>query len=162
MATKLSSFQAKCAALIQQCRLAPGIPTAWLPISYVMGHIQIESGFDPNIRAGDFSSTGSVGLMQVTAETAKEVIDQYPAAKLGLPQTDPYTSICTGMLYLRTCHNYLVPHFGAAMPYSHICVAYNEGPGNAARGVPDTAYYFKWLSAQQVFAYLDQPPMMMA
>jgi hypothetical protein len=32
------------------------------------------------------------------------VIAQYPTANLTLPQTDPYTSLCTGMLYFWDCY----------------------------------------------------------
>ena len=78
---------------------------------------------------------------------------------LGPAQTEPYTSICPGMLYLRTCYNYLLPIFKAPLAYRHVCVAYNEGPGNAGKGIADMAYYIKWLSAQQKFAFLDAPAM---
>jgi soluble lytic murein transglycosylase-like protein len=162
VSAKLSAIQAKIAALIQQCREAPGIPTAWLPISYVMAHVQIESGFDATIKGADFVTTGSVGLMQVEAATAAQVVGQYPAAKLTLPQTDPYTSICTGMLYLRDCYNYLLPIFGAPLLYKHVCMGYNEGIGNAGRGVQDTSYYYKWMSAQQIYAHLDSDPTIVA
>ncbi|HUN95489.1 MAG TPA: lytic transglycosylase domain-containing protein [Bradyrhizobium sp.] len=155
---KLTTTQAKIAALIEQVRQAPGIPTAWLPVSYVMAHVRIESGFDATVKAGDFATTGSVGLMQVEATTARQVAAQYPAAKLTLAQTDPYTSLCTGMLYLRDCYDYLLPVFDAPLLYRHVCVAYNEGPGNAAKGIADSAYYYKWYSAQQDFAFLDTDP----
>lgn len=156
--SKLTQIQAQIAALIQQIRDAPGIPTAWLPISYVMAHVQIESGFDASIEAADFAATGSVGLMQVEAATAAQVAGQYQAAKIVLPQTDAWTSLCTGMLYLRDCYDYLLPVFGAPLLYRHVCVAYNEGPGNAANGLADSAYFYKWFSAQQIYAYLDSEP----
>ena len=159
---KLTQTQAQIAALIQQAREAPGIPTFWLPISTVMAHVQIESGFDAGIQAADFPTTGSVGLMQVEAATAAQIIGQYPAAGLTLPQTDAYTSLATGMLYLRDCYNYLLPIFGAPLLYKHVCVAYNEGPGNAAKGIADFAYYYKWYSAQQLYAYLDSDPSVLA
>lgn len=157
LSTKLAAPQVLAVKVVQQVRIAPGIPTAWLPCSFVMAHIQIESGFDPAIYASDFATTGSIGLMQVTAETAREVAAQYPAAGLTLPQTDPYTSICTGMLYLNTCRDYLLPIFGAPLLYKHVAMAYNEGPGNAGKGIADVGYYYKWLSAQQAFAFLDMP-----
>lgn len=156
--SKLTSTQASIAALIQQAREAPGIPTAWLSISTVMAHVQIESGFDASIEAADFPTTGSVGLMQVERATAAQVIGQYPAAGLTLPQTDAFTSLCTGMLYLRDCYDYLLPIFGAPLLYKHVCVAYNEGPGNAGKGIADYSYYYKWFSAQQLYAYLDNNP----
>lgn len=155
---KLTQTQAKIAALIQEVREAPGIPTFWLPLSYVMAHVQIESEFDAAVKAGDFAATGSVGLMQVEMATAAQVAGQYPLAKIALPQTDPLTSLTTGMLYLRDCYDYLLPVFGAPLLYRHVCVAYNEGPGNAADGLADFAYYYKWYSAQQLYAYLDTEP----
>ena len=118
-----------------------------------MAHIQIESGFDPSIKASDFATTGSVGLMQVAAPTLGDIKRDYPAAAntLALSQTDPLASICAGMLYLRTCYNYLLPIFKAPLAYRHVCVAYNEGPGNAGKGIADAAYYIKWrLSAAEV------------
>ena len=164
--TKLASEEVACAELVQRCRLAPGIPTAWLPLSYVMAHIEIESGFDPAVKAADFASTGSIGLMQVTRTTAAETIAAFPAAGLGGPQTDPYTSICTGMLYLATCRDYLLPIFRAPLSYAHVCVAYNAGPGNAGRLSLHQAlgnrYYFKWRSAQARFAMLDSMPIAVA
>jgi soluble lytic murein transglycosylase-like protein len=157
--TKLTASEILAAKLIQQVRLAPGIPTFWLPVSYVMAHVEIESGFNPTIKASDYASTGSVGLMQVEAATAAQTIKQFPKGFPQAPtsQTDPYTSLCTGMLYLEVCRNYLLPIFGAPLEYQHIAMAYNEGPGNAGAGVADPAYYYKWLSAQQRFAFLDMP-----
>jgi soluble lytic murein transglycosylase-like protein len=154
---KLTTFQSQTASMIQQIRLAPGIPTFWLPISYVMAHVQIESGFDPAIYAGDYATTGSVGLMQVEAATAGEVQRRWPSAfpSPALPQTDPYTSLLTGMLYLRECYDYLLPIFHAPLTYRHVCMAYNEGPGNAGRGVAAAAYYYKWRSSQEEFVFLD-------
>jgi hypothetical protein len=66
------------------------------------------------------------------------------------------------MLYLRVCYDYLLPRFGQPLPYRHVCVAYNEGPGNVVNGIPDMAYYYKWLSAQNWFAFLDATPPMIA
>jgi soluble lytic murein transglycosylase-like protein len=157
--SKLTQFESRVAALIQQIRLAPTIPTFWLPISYVMAHVDIESGFNPLVKASDFDTTGSIGLMQVEATTAAEVIRRWPAAGLSLPQTDPYTSLCTGMLYLRECYDYLKPKFSAPLSYTHVAMAYNEGPSNAGNGVADLAYYYKWRSAQNLFAFLDTEPM---
>ena len=161
---KLTKFQSQVASYIQQIRMAPGIPTAWLPVSYVMAHAQIESGFEPAVLAGDYASTGSVGLMQVTKATAEEVYRAYPQAFMQAPmkaldQAEPLTSLTTGMLYLRTCYNYLLPIFHSPLAYRHVCMAYNEGPGNAGKGVTDLSYYYKWYSAQQGFAYLDSEPM---
>ena len=164
ISSKLPSTCIQLVKLIQTCRMAPRIPTAWLPVSYVMAHIEIESGFDPNIKASDFATTGSVGLMQVASPTVGDVSKAWPNlpgvmydSNQKMVQTDPYTSICTGMLYLHTCKEYLLPIFYAPLSYRHIAMAYNEGPGNAGRGIADDAYYYKWLSAQQRFAFLDVP-----
>lgn len=174
MTTKLTAAEVTCAALIQRIRLAPGVPTFWLPISYVMAHAEIESGFDPAIQASDYAATGSVGLMQVAAETAKETLTAYgPALRsAGLIDTGPtnqadaLTSLATGMLYLRVCYDYLLPIFKAPLAYAHVAVGYNAGPGNAAHMQVQEAlanrYYLKWLSAQQRFAALDASPPMVA
>jgi soluble lytic murein transglycosylase-like protein len=159
---KITKFQSQVAAMIQQVREAPGIPTFWLPVSYVMAHVEIESGFDPNIYAGDYQTTGSAGLMQVERATAGDIQREYAHlanvalnSDGSLNQLDAYTSIVTGMLYLRTCYNYLLPIFKAPLAYRHVCMAYNEGPGNAGKGIQDTSYYYKWLSAQVGFSALD-------
>jgi soluble lytic murein transglycosylase-like protein len=149
--TKISQAQADFAALVQQAREAPGIPTFWLPISYVMAHVQIESGFDPTIKASDFATTGSVGLMQVTVATAGDIHIRYP--QLGVDQTDPYTSIAYGMIDLHDCKQYL--RYMANLPYMLICMAYNVGEGAVSRGVRDWPYYYKWLSCQPAWAFLD-------
>lgn len=174
MTTKLTAAEVTCAALIQRVRMAPGVSTFWLPISYVMAHAEIESGFDPAIKASDYATTGSIGLMQVSAETARETLAAYgPALRAaGLiesgptSQTDALTSLATGMLYLRVCYDYLLPIFKAPLAYAHVAVGYNAGPGNAGRlGLQEALanrYYLKWLSAQQRFAALDASPPMVA
>jgi len=153
--TKLTQYQAQVASLIQSIRQQPGIPTAWLPISYVMAHVEIESGFDPAIQARDFATTGSVGLMQVRASTAEGVYKMYPTLDWSKGQADARTSLLTGMLYLRICRNAVLPTFGNPLLYRHVCMAYNEGPGNVIDGRDDSAYWFKWLSAQPRYAALD-------
>ena len=154
--TKLSQAEANTAKLIQQIREVPHIPTVWLPVSYVMAHAEIESNFDAAVKASDFAKTGSEGLMQVEASTVTQLSKMY-ALVLLKPQTDPYTSLVTGMLYLSWCKAYLLPIFKAPLLYKHVAMAYNEGPGNAAKGVADEAYYLKWRSAQQRFSFLDKP-----
>lgn len=163
--TKLPANEIAVIKLIQRVRLAPVIPTAWLPISYVMAHVEIESGFNPTIPAADYAVTGSVGLMQPETVTATETLQRYATSIgiSGLPiksdMTDPLSNLTVGMLYLWTCRQYLLPIFGSPPPllYSHIAMAYNEGPGAAGRGEADDAYYYRWLSAQQRFAFLDAP-----
>ena len=155
---KLTNFQAQCAYWIQQIREAPGIETAWLPISYVMAHARIESGWDPTIKAFDYATTGSIGLMQCTAANAAQIPTSFPAAHLTLPQTDPYTSLCTGMLVLLEARRYLGIPASAVIPpenYHLVCFAYNEGEGNAARGRTDWTYYYKWIGVQPEYSFLD-------
>jgi hypothetical protein len=87
-------------------------------------------------------------VAEIYGQTARQVIAQYPAANLTLPQTDPYRSLCTGMLYLRDCYAWLLPIFGGPLAHQQIAVADNESPGNAAKGITGLAYYYKWLPAQ--------------
>lgn len=167
MSTKLSAAEINTAALIQKIRMAPGIPTFWLPPSYVMAHVEIESGFDATVKASDYATTGSVGLMQVSAETAKATLATYgnTLQASGLidcgptSQTNPLTSLATGMLYLRVCYDYLLPIFAAPLAYAHVAVAYNAGPGASGRlpllDASMAPYYLKWKSARQRFAFLD-------
>jgi soluble lytic murein transglycosylase-like protein len=151
----LDKFQNQCAIWIQQIREAPGIHTMWLPVSYVMAHIQIESRFDPNVKASDYNTTGSVGLMQVTKSTARYMAKCYPLMHITKPQTDPYTSILTGMLDLYNAKQSLIRDFGEDVEYKYICMAYNEGAGNVIRGVADERYYNDWSAAQKGFVSLD-------
>ena len=129
-----------------------------------MAHVQIESGFDPTIKGSDFATTGSIGLLQVTTSTLGDVRRDYPSAAtvLAQPQINPLASITAGMLNLSIIRNYLRPIFGTPLAYKHVCMAYKAGMGAIGRGEvtdADMAYYIKWLSAQQKFAFLDAPAM---
>lgn len=168
MSTKLSKAQVSVAALIPQIRLAPAVPTFWLPVSYVMAHVKIESGFDPTIKGSDYAKTGSVGLMQVTAATAASIANLYagPIADSGLPamaeQTDALTSLLYGMLDLASMRAPLGRVFGNPLAYAHLAVGYNAGQEAAERMTLSQAlafpYYIKWHSAQQQYAFLDAVP----
>lgn len=167
MNTKLTAQQVQTASLIRQIRMALGVPTAWLPVSYVMSHVQIESGFDAAVRAGDYAKTGSVGLMQVTTATAAAIQRIYagPIADSKLPvmaeQTDPLTSLLFGMLTLCDLKGPLGRRFGNPLAYAHIAVGYNAGQGAAERMSYSQAcafpYYIKWKSARPAYAFLDAP-----
>lgn len=122
---------------------------AWLPASYVMAHAQIESTFDPLAVAGDFDSTGSLGLMQVEAATAKQ---------MGIKgdQRDPDVSLRTGIAYIAWLHAFLQAHDIDVTDYAGtIAEAYNEGCGNRAKGRRDPAYAAKWTAAQKEWAHVD-------
>jgi hypothetical protein len=58
MTPKLTKFQSQTAALIQQIRLARASRHSGCRSSYVMAHVEIESGFDPAIKASDFAKNG--------------------------------------------------------------------------------------------------------
>jgi hypothetical protein len=99
----------------------------------------------------------SSDLIQVTAATVSEMRKQFRAVNLEPDQTDPYTSLCASMLYLRVCYDYLLPIFGAPLIYCHPCMAYNYGPGRIGRGETDWPYYYRWASCQPSYAALDLP-----
>lgn len=170
MSTRLTKVQRQTAAMIQQIRAAPAVPTAWLPVSFVMAHVEIESGFDPAVHAADYAATGSIGLMQPAAATAEETLAKYAAAiaasRLAVDDdmTDPLSNLVVGMLYLTSCRDLLLPVFGRPLAYCHVAVGYNAGPGRAERMSLAQAmgfiYYIDWVSAQRNYAFLDQMPAM--
>ena len=53
---------------------------------------------------------------------------------------------------------WLLSIFGHRPLTRHIAVAGNEGPGNAAKGIVDLAYYYKWLVGAEFVAFLDVQP----
>lgn len=127
----------------------------WLKPSYVMAHIEIESTWNPTVKAADYATTGSIGLMQVTRATAIAV-----GMGPGHDQTTPANSIIAGMRDIAINHHALAQHYGADSPnaaYDPCCVAaYNEGIGNVFHGYQDEAYVDKWRTAQQNWAFVDQ------
>jgi soluble lytic murein transglycosylase-like protein len=172
---KLTQAQANVAALIQRARLSPIQHTFWIPVSWMMAIVRIESGFDPTIKAFDYDVTGSVGLCQVTRSTAISLSRMYPElpgcryvtltqpdrenAVSGpiLDQTDAYSSLVTGMLDLWDCRSYLAVRF-KTVTVDQLIMAYNEGPGAVARGQKATSYWLKWASVQPAYVFLDQTP----
>ena len=148
----LTNFQAQCLTWIEP--LIADKP--WLPPSYIMAHVRIESGWDPSIKASDFASTGSVGLMQVSTPA----IDQVGA--IGQDQTDPQVSLATGIAYIAWLRSFLMFRWGFkdSILYRPVCMAYNEGPGSVLNGRRDNVYYLKWAAAQQGYAFVDglMPP----
>lgn len=115
----------------------------WLKPSYVMAHIEIESSWHPVVHSAD--GLGSVGLMQVLPSTASGV------GMAGKDQSDPATSILTGMLYIAECHRLLAPR-----PYDpFIVIAYNAGPMRAMRGFSDPLYLTAWRGAQHKWSFVD-------
>lgn len=128
----------------------------WLPVSYVMAHARIESGWNPTIVSTD--GRGSIGLMQVLPATVQQMIDEglLPATKAD--QTAPANSLATGIAYLGWCRSYLMRVWGFqnTIAYAPVCRSYNEGVGNVTAGRPDDAYYLKWSSAQCGYAFVDE------
>ena len=121
----------------------------WLHPSYVMAHIEIESGWNPDAVSAD--GLGSIGLMQVLPSTCAAV-----GMGAGWDQRVPANSIEAGMRYLAFCRHALDLHFGAgSVSYETIAEAYNEGIGNAIRGRPDSAYVVRWNGAQRKWAFAD-------
>ena len=147
----LTPLQQECLQLIKTDMNDPRVRgQGWLRPSFVFAHIQIESDWDPDVLAADFETTGSVGLMQVTRQTAKAV---------GVPgdQKVPANSILAGMRYLAACMATLRHWLGGKQPpYRLVCIAFNEGPGNVEKGRPDTPYYTTWLAAQKKWAWVDK------
>lgn len=124
----------------------------WLPASYVMAHVRIESGWDPAIKAGDYATTGSIGLMQVTTATAK-MLGFDPAT-----QDDPAQSLACGVAVLAWCRDYLMKAWGfrQTISYHPVCEAYNQGVGNTVKGQHFAdRYWLKWAAAQQGYAFVD-------
>jgi soluble lytic murein transglycosylase-like protein len=145
--TPLTPFQMECLATIK--RLCEPLP--WLLPSYIMAHVRVESGWDPNAKAFDFDTTGSLGLMQVTAAAAAD------RGYDGQDQTIPIISLATGVAHISWTRAYLMRKWGFkdTILYHPIAEAYNEGVGNVLRGRRDAAYYLKWSYAQQCYAFVD-------
>lgn len=172
MSTKLTPPQILCASLIQQVRAAPAVPTAWLTVSDVMAHIQIESGFQPAVKASDYATTGSVGLLQPTRVTAASILMLYAKEikASGLPvksdMTDPLSNIVVGMLTLYDLKGPLGRRFGNPLSYCHLAVGFNAGQAAAERLSYAQAcafpYYIKWASVHPTYEFLDAPSKMVA
>lgn len=122
----------------------------WLPVSYVFAHVRIESGWEPAVKGGDYATTGSVGLMQVTARTAAD------RGFGGQDQTDPAVSLAAGIAQLAWGRAFLLRKWGYdSVKYHPVGVGYNEGYEAVIEGRRDEPYWLKWAAAQQSCAFID-------
>jgi soluble lytic murein transglycosylase-like protein len=154
--TPLTPIQLSSLATIRATIARYGIE-AWLYPSYVMAHCRIESGWDPTIRARDYATTGSVGLMQVERATVEQLIHDYGLPATAIDQTVPENSLLLGIAALKWTRQYLMNRWGfqKTILYKPVCEAYNEGVGNVIKGRKDEAYYLKWTYAQQCYGFVD-------
>lgn len=156
MSFPLTDFQMKCLATIRDLV----VDKTWLPPSYVMAHVSIESGWDPTIKASDFSKTGSEGLMQVEAATVQQMIDEGFITSAQLDQTVPENSLAAGVAYIGWARAFLMKAWGFhdTLSYVPLCSAYNIGVGNVLKGLRNERYYLKWAAKQQNFAFVSSRP----
>lgn len=149
--SSLTPFQIQCLGWIRDIIASrPGF--AWFKASWVLATVRKESGFRPLVVNG----TGRQdGLMQVIPSTAALMVKAYNLGSI-LPQTDPQTSLLTGMCALDYGARYLEQKWLIhSIPLSAIEEAYNEGWGAAAAGRMVTKYWLDWAFAQQGYAYVD-------
>lgn len=151
----MTPLQQECLGTIRRLIAAdPRYAGGWLKPSFVMAHAEVESAWQPAIKAADFATTGSVGLMQVTVATLAMV------GMAGKDQTVPSNSIEAGMRDIAWCRHALVQHFGAASSETAYCpyivAGYNEGIGNVFKGYRDLAYVDRWRPVQAQWAFVDQ------
>lgn len=152
MQIPLTPFQILMLLTIRQ--LVAALP--WLPPSYVMAHVRIESGWDPTAVSSD--GRGSVGLMQVLPATAQQMLAEGRITAAQADQSSPANSLAAGIAYLDWCRSYLMKAwgFGHTIAYHPVCEAYNEGVGNVAAGHLDNNYYLKWSVAQLGYSFVDE------
>lgn len=153
MKIPLTDFQVECVGTILD--LVEDKP--WLPPSYVMAHVRIESGWDPAVKAGDFATTGSVGLMQVAAATLGDMIRDGLIDPSQADQTVAANSLAAGIAYLDWCRGYLMKAWGfkQTIKYMPVGCAFNIGVGNILKGIRPVRYWVKWLAAQPDYAFVD-------
>jgi len=114
----------------------------WLYIdgAWVLAIMDIESGNQPLV----VNATGRQdGLMQVIPSTAAAMAALYgiPAG----PQTDPMTSILSGIAYLDDSARSIIKARNAvSLPLWDLAQAYNEGFGAVEAGRADPAYLAKF------------------
>lgn len=127
----------------------------WLPASYVMAHVRIESGWDPSITSSD--GLGSIGLMQVLPATVQDMIRDGFIDPSMADQSVAANSLATGIAYLDWGRAYLMHawHFTSTILYHPVCLGFNEGYGAVVQGRVDSRYFLKWASAQQGYAFVD-------
>lgn len=100
-----------------------------VPKSWIIATIMTESAGHPSIKAQDFDTTGSRGLMQVTTNTARGLGYQGDMSAMD----DPATSIDYGVKLLGQIREKVGDDFAAA--YS----AYNSGSPEAYKSNPEVA-----------------------
>lgn len=142
-----SAYQIQVLAIIK-ATLASRSSWAYIKPSWIMAHIQVESGFQPLVVNGDGRQDG---LMQVIPSTVEQMQVQYTLGQLP-PQTDPATSILCGICYWDWAARYLFAAWKEPPPLSAVVMAYNEGAAAAAEGRMVPAYWDDWIAAQQIFA----------
>ncbi len=122
---------------------------AWILPSYICAEVSIESGWDPSVVSGS-----SIGLMQVEPGTVADVAAAYSLTGLG-PQTDPYSSLLTGICYFDLCARKIIAARGAKSLYlTEVAEAYNAGYGGFLAGNGNPRYGAKMLAQQIIWAPL--------
>ena len=125
----------------------------WLLPSWVFGIVTAESGWDPAVKAGDFATTGSIGLMQVERSTA---IDRGFA---GTDQTDPAVSLATGIADLMWIRGEFIKAWVDQKIYSPamhpVISAYNVGAAGYLMGRRNDDYWIKVSAHRQRFLFID-------
>jgi soluble lytic murein transglycosylase-like protein len=116
---------------------------SYLDPAWVMTIMDIESGYRPLV----VNATGRQdGLMQVIPSTAAAM-----AALYGIsagPQTDPMTSILSGIAYMDDSARSIIKSRGAvSLPLWDLAQAYNEGFGAVEAGRLAPAYLAKFQAA---------------
>jgi soluble lytic murein transglycosylase-like protein len=140
MAVGLSSSARACLVIVDQV-LAARPEWSYLDPSWVMTIIDIESGYRP--LAGPNSANRFDGLMQVIPSTAAYMAQLYgiPAG----PQTDPTTSIQSGIGYMDASARDIIAKRGVkSLDLWELAQAYNEGYGAIEAGRLDPAYLQKF------------------
>ena len=136
MSVGLSSSQRTYFALINQI-LVDHPKWTYLDPAWGLTFVEIESGGDPTVKASDYATTGSIGLMQVTSATAAQMASAYGIPKG--PQTDPMLSLQSGYAYLDySARDIIKKRNVKSLPLWDLIEAYNEGYGGeeAGRHVP--------------------------
>src|SRR5271165_495193 len=141
MSVGLSSSQRTYLTMIKQV-LATWVHWSYLDPSWILTIMDIESGYNPTV----VNATGRQdGLMQVIPTTAVEM-----ATKYGIPdgpQTDPMTSIVSGIAYLDTSARDIIAKRGTtSLPLYDLVQAYNEGFGAVEAGKLDPNYRNKFIA----------------
>lgn len=138
MSVGLSSSQRTYFALINQI-LIDHPKWVYLDPAWGLTFVQIESGGDPTVKASDYATTGSIGLMQVTSATAAQMASAYGIPKG--PQTDPRLSLQSGYAYLDySARDIIKKRNTKSLPLWDLVDAYNEGYGAVEAGRPDPRY----------------------